>query len=104
MNCNEAKSIWIDLIYGELGDDKSAAVREHLAACSACRQEFAALERTREQLNHLADQPVRIDLARLCLRGADQWERSRRRWRRIGYLSAAAVVLIAVFLSRQVRY
>lgn len=104
MNCNEARSLWIDLLYGETGDDNSAAVREHLDACPKCRQEFDILQRIRGQLDLVADQPMRVDLARLCLRSAEQWERSRRRWRRIGYLSAAAVILVTVFLSRQVRW
>jgi hypothetical protein len=103
MNCANVKSVLIDLLYGELADVESATVREHLAACPACCQEFARLEKSRQQLSQVAEQPMRINLARLCLRGADRWEQSRRRWRRAGYLTAAALVLIGVFVARQVR-
>ena len=43
MNCAEVKSVLIDLLYGELADVESATVREHLAACPACRQMFARI-------------------------------------------------------------
>ncbi len=104
MNCADAKLILVDLLYGELNAAEATSAREHLAECASCRQELARLESSREQLNRVTERPVRIDLARLCLRGAEQWERSRRRWRRIGYAAAAAVILIGIFVARQVRF
>jgi hypothetical protein len=52
MQCNvldEADKI--DVLYGSAEPAQTRRVREHLSACSRCREEMAALEGTRERLS-----------------------------------------------------
>lgn len=50
MNCKDAKRLIPAFLDGELGVERSAAVKSHLVDCRTCRQEMAALERTMECL------------------------------------------------------
>ncbi len=50
MDCEAAKKLIPAFLDGELGAERSAALKGHLAGCQACRQETAALERTTEIL------------------------------------------------------
>ena len=43
MNCDRAKELLVDLVYGELADADRSAVLQHLSACQGCRQEVARL-------------------------------------------------------------
>jgi anti-sigma factor RsiW len=48
MNCERCQIELEDLLYGELGEARAAAVRAHLAACAECRAVQAGLEREAE--------------------------------------------------------
>lgn len=48
MNCERCQTELEDFLYGELDEAQHAAVRAHLAACAACEQARAALERENE--------------------------------------------------------
>lgn len=46
MNCDHASKLMHEYFDGELARDQSAALREHLHVCPACRKTFDAAERT----------------------------------------------------------
>ncbi len=48
MNCERWQAELEDFLYGELAEGQTAALRAHLAACAACAQARAALEREQE--------------------------------------------------------
>ncbi len=48
MNCERCQAELEDFLYGELAEGQTAALRAHLAACAACTQAWAALEREQE--------------------------------------------------------
>lgn len=48
---------------GELGRERSRAIENHLAACSPCQEQLAALRGLFEILNDLEEQPLVHDLA-----------------------------------------
>ncbi len=70
------------LAYGELPDADAAELETHLAACAACREDLARLERTW-----------------VALEWAVPTQRRRARWIAAGL--AAAALLAAVFLTRR---
>jgi anti-sigma factor RsiW len=52
MRCQQVDRLLLDYLEGELSAAESAAVREHLAECTACAAEAAAFESTRELLRN----------------------------------------------------
>jgi hypothetical protein len=82
MECSVLRDERLDVLYGEADPVTRARVEEHLAACSTCREEMAALRVLRGQL---AAWEVPQGLRKTVrLRPAQ------------GFLAAAAVLLLAV--------
>jgi hypothetical protein len=96
MNCTAARHHLAALLYGDLPAPEQAAVEAHLAECPACRQEYAALEGVRRQLDRLPPPAAAVDLARLYQDAAQRQERRLRRWRRAALVAAAAAILLAI--------
>jgi hypothetical protein len=95
------------LLYGELPPAEAEAVQKHLAGCSACRAEYAALRHVRAALDAAPEpvEPPGVDLARLYREAARRQARRLRRWRRLAVaaLAAAAALLVAFGLKLEVR-
>ena len=81
MECSVLRDERLDVLYGEADPATRARVEEHLAACSTCREEIAALRALRGQL---AAWEVPPGVKTVRLRPAP------------GFLAAAAVLLLAV--------
>lgn len=50
MECTNYRDLMIEVLYGETAPGAEARLAEHLAACSACREELAAFRRVRVEL------------------------------------------------------
>jgi hypothetical protein len=74
------------LIYGELGQNEEAELREHLKHCSECAKEFEELETLYSTVDSAnfpkASEPL-LQEARMELRAALRLERSRKMWKGI---------------------
>ena len=46
MNCDDCKTNFVDYLYGELGVEEEARLKEHLSLCETCRGEYEALSKT----------------------------------------------------------
>lgn len=102
MNCNDLRERLPGLVYGHLAPEETLPVEEHLAACSSCQAEVAALRQLRPMLDALPAPSVRVDLSRLYQQAFEKQQRRASRWRRAAILgvSAAAAVLVVAFLLR----
>ncbi|MBI5725516.1 MAG: zf-HC2 domain-containing protein [Planctomycetes bacterium] len=54
MNCEHAREIMIDLLYGELDSPAREELLKHIEACPACAAEYDGLRRARSALGRLA--------------------------------------------------
>jgi anti-sigma factor RsiW len=97
MSCTLARASLPELVYGDLAPELSADLEKHLAACPACRQERAALEQVRQQLDLAPPVPtVAVDLPRLY--AAANRAKPTRRWVRRTLAGAAVAAVVAFFL------
>jgi len=112
MDCKEARAKLLDVVEAELPWDEEAMVREHLACCPDCREEFERLDRGASFLS----EAVGVLAPARPYRTAERIERlmsareSARRpvrlmtWRRFVACSAAAAILVSAgFLVGDVR-
>ena len=102
-NCADIKARLIDLLYGELTPGDERPIREHLAQCRSCSAELASVQATSAALDALPAHDTQVDLARLCLRQAEQVSRVRRNWFYAYWGTCAAVLLIAASAGLLVR-
>jgi hypothetical protein len=118
MRCEDTTAHLADYLAGTLGDRELQAIREHMAGCAACRDEFAALDDTWQMLGTLPAEPAdsaamraRFD-AVLAGYAQGRGERLSTRvrhfagvwWRprlALQGLAAAAVLMIGVAIGRQ---
>lgn len=56
MKCDDTKLLLLDFFYDEIAHEDALRVREHLALCSNCREEYAALQRTSVTLRAWPDE------------------------------------------------
>jgi len=56
MNCGYGEKLML-YFYGEAGEVLKAEMENHLAGCSACREEFAALRTAERRLSEFAEGP-----------------------------------------------
>lgn len=105
MNCHNIRELLPSLVYGELPDEDSAAVRHHLDRCPSCEEEHRGLLRLRRSLDLVVADESRVDLSRLYRQAFETDQRRARRWRRaaLAFLAAAAGLLILVFARLEVR-
>jgi anti-sigma factor RsiW len=112
MDCKEVKAKLLDVVEAELPWEIEARVREHLACCPECREEFERLDRgasaLSEALGVLAPArvhrtPERIERLTSACEAARKTVRLMT-WRRFVACSAAAAILVSVgFLVGDVR-
>lgn len=104
MKCTDVRAALPLLIYGE-PSPHDATVREHLAACPACRREYEALASVRHLLDDAAVPRVTVDLQQLHRALAERQIHRVRRWRRIAVAlgGIAAVLLLALGLRLEIR-
>ena len=56
MKCDDTKLLFMDFLYDEIAHEDAQRLREHLAICSNCREEYAALQRTSVTLRAWPDE------------------------------------------------
>jgi hypothetical protein len=106
MKCSHVREELPALVYGDLQPEPRDRLQEHLAACPACLQELAALERVRGMLDRVPAPEVQVDVARLYREAARRQGDRLRAWRRAAYAlgaAAAAVLLLTIGLNLDVR-
>ena len=100
--CDEVRDLLPLALAGE-----ETAVREHLAACAACRAEWHELEALGRRLDAVPAPPAQpIDLAAIYAAADDRHVHSVRRWRRAAVVAAAlaaGVLFVAVLPRLEVR-
>lgn len=62
MNCREARDLMSDYLEQVLAEPEASLLRDHLAGCSACREELADLDTTLRVVHGLPRQEPVIDL------------------------------------------
>jgi hypothetical protein len=104
MNCTDVREKLSGLVYEDLPPTEAAQLKFHLAMCSGCRAEHAALEGVRRLLDQVPAPEIPIDLPRLYAQAAGGEERRMRRWRRtaVALVGVAAALLIVVGLRLEV--
>lgn len=103
LDCARVREELAGLVYGELDPALGAEVRRHLAACSACGAEERGLRELRGRLDLWRVPQPSEDAALLATEARRQATRRPARLRRILWLSAAAIVLAALFAGGRVR-
>ena len=93
MDCNVKKENLLTFFYGECEEGEQERIKEHVAACTACRRELDALASTQALLRAWPDEVPRLDLTFV------EAEVPRRRFRLMAGLAAVAVVALALFLA-----
>jgi hypothetical protein len=105
MNCSAVRDHLPLYVYGDLPEDVSDLVRQHLIGCAACRREHAGLLEVRQLLDATPAPAVSVDIAGVYQHAAEQAASRQRRWRRIavaGWGAVAAVLLVALFCRFEV--
>lgn len=109
MKCESAQEIIALAVYGELPDDQSPQLEQHLAECDACRRELEAVQALSKAMSLLpVDEPSANLIARSRLRLEEAldavphgswllrfWQRF---WQGVGRLRAAPVAVSAVLV------
>jgi anti-sigma factor RsiW len=105
MNCADARPRLPALLYGDLEAEAARALRQHLAGCPACREEYAGLQQVRHALDTVPVPPVQVDLPHLYQEAARRQAGRLRAWRRAALAcgAAAALLLLGFGLRLQVR-
>jgi hypothetical protein len=106
MNCQQVRDQLPGLLYGEVSPADKAELEKHLAQCPSCAKEHRALQGVRQLLGVAIVPEVRLDLASLYQRAAEQQARRLRRWRRLAVVAtgmAAAIAVVALGLRLEAR-
>ena len=88
MDCNEKKEDLLTFFYGECEEGEQERIKEHVAACAACRRELDALASTQALLRAWPDEAPRLDLTFV------EAEVPRRRFRLMAGLAAAVAAVV----------
>ena len=104
MNCQRAEDLFIDYLYGELGQEEAESVQAHLDECQQCSVQFSELTRIRELVGRLPDQePTQIAVNRVIVRAREEADKSRQVWR-FGWLKVLAPLCIVAIVTGVVAY
>jgi len=115
MNCEIAKTLFMDFLYDELPETEANALQAHLAVCEVCREELAGLRVARHALQILppAEPAERLVFSELRGRNWAQWWQQvktllpRPAWARAGLAFSAALLLFLVagsLANLQIKY
>jgi predicted anti-sigma-YlaC factor YlaD len=98
MNCRECRSAIADLVLDAAGAEVPAALRDHLAACAACRAEEASLRESLRALGRLdtVEDPSDVAAIITAARAADA--RRPVALRRVRRFALAAAIMLVVAL------
>lgn len=97
MNCEEFRTMLDAYIDGELSGAEIAALRGHAKDCEACREELEAADMLRETMEHMDDDivvPLEAQVAWRSAVRAEARKKNMRKWTRMAYAAAAALVLV----------
>jgi hypothetical protein len=99
MNCVDAKSQLVDLLYGELSSHQERTLSEHFAGCHSCRAERDSLVEARNWLDQVEEPATnpRLDASMLQRTAAKQSKRRHRR-RRVAVVAASLVAAVVVLM------
>jgi anti-sigma factor RsiW len=106
MNCEQARALLPEHVYGDLAAGPRQELAQHLTGCPSCAAAKRDLDALRQGLDAAPAPKVRVDLAALYRDIADGERRQRRRWRRLAWTAtaAAALLLIAFGLRIELRW
>lgn len=96
MTCDEFRSLLDAYIDGELSPARMQALEDHAKACEACMEEFQAAQLLKDTLAHIDDEiavPLQAQAAWRNAVRAEAKKKSARKWLRVSYAAAAALVL-----------
>ena len=93
MDCNVKKEDLLTFFYDECEEGEQERMKEHVAACAACRRELAAFASTQALLRAWPDEAPSLGLTFV------EAEVPRRRFRLMAGLATVAVVALALFLA-----
>jgi protein-disulfide isomerase len=102
MRCEEAREAIADKLARALAADTESRLGEHLAECSACRDELLEMERIWAGLGTIAVPPMEASNARRAVLGAANvpgWRFFGRRFTMREALRAAAVIVVVASLA-----
>ncbi len=104
MNCKQACEQLSEYIDGELDEQSKRTLEGHLAGCEACRDELEGLRRTVAAVKSLPTVPAPEELSSRILASIPARAKVRPlRLRMLRALAAAAIVVLAFGIVRQVR-
>jgi len=106
MNCTKVKDQLVDLLYDELPVQEQQAIRNHLAGCPSCRDEWNNLHAGHSLLDRLPDDDPApgIEVARLYQTAERRSNRSRRCWRAGAVAAGLVAALMIVVAGAQLRF
>lgn len=115
MNCEIAKTLFMDFLYEELATAEVEALRAHMEHCEACRDELAGLQTARQALQILPqEEPAeRLVFSDTAASAWTEWWRQakallpRPTWARagLGFAMALMFFLVAASLANlQIKY
>jgi hypothetical protein len=105
MNCTEIRNLLPLFASDDLAAEQKNTIAAHVAACAACTAELADLRGVLGLLDATPAPEVRVDVAAVYRRAAQQQVRRLRRWRRLAAASAAvAAAALVLFLLRGLEF
>ncbi len=105
-SCSGIRTRFPDLLYGEASPEARRSLAHHLETCLSCREELALLRSTLHTLDLWELEPFAGDPHAIAAAArASDWERPRtaRKWVRLSWIAAAAVLVFLCVLESEVR-
>jgi anti-sigma factor RsiW len=104
MNCERAENLFVEYLYGELGQKQLESVQAHLDECPQCSVAFSELTRIRELAGSLPDlEPTQIAVNRVIAQAREEVDKSPPVWR-FSWLKALAPLCLVAIVTGVVAY
>lgn len=97
MDCERLRTLLDAFIDGELPEEEARALVNHAKSCESCGRELKAAELLRDTFAHMDEEvavPLKAQAAWRDAVRAEARKRSGRKWMRVAYAAAAALVLV----------
>lgn len=97
MDCEKARQLMDAYIDGDLSAEDMRALEDHAMACEECKRELEAAKLLRDTLADMDDEvavPLEAQAAWRSAVRAEAKRKNMRKWQRIAYAAAAALVLV----------
>jgi hypothetical protein len=104
MNCQDFEEMLSAYADGELSRTQREFIEEHLSGCAHCRETLASFTAVGRLLATLGEMPPAPDVKEttvLKIKAASAFGKSSKHWLRPVLVSAAAVMILALFLATQ---